>query len=200
MNWGILGVVGIVGVFLLFVLLLAVGIYNRLITLRNRFRNAFSQIDVQLKRRDDLIPNLIETAKGYLAHERETLEEVVKARNLALTASQAAAANPGSPSAMAGLSSAETQLGGALGRLFAVAEAYPDLKANTNMIALQNELTMTENQIAFARQTYNDAVTVYNSYRESFPNILFANAFNFSEAKLFELGVDKEREAPRVTF
>jgi LemA protein len=200
MTWGILGLIGIVGVFLLFVVLLAVGVYNRLITYRNRFRNAFSQIDVQLKRRYDLIPNLVETAKGYLGHERETLESVVKARNLALTASQALAANPGNPGAMAGLVSAETQLGGALGRLFAVAEAYPDLKANQNMIALQNELTTTENHIAFARQTYNDSVMMYNTYRESFPNILFANAFAFPEATLFELAIEKEREAPRVSF
>ena len=182
---------------------IAVGIivvYNGLVTLGNRYKAAFSQIDVQLKRRHDLIPNLVETAKGYMAHERETLEAVTQARNAAMTAARAASANPGDPLAMAGLAAAETQLSGVLGRLFAVAEAYPDLKANQNMLALQEELRSTENQIAASRQTYNDAVRAYNTSREVFPNSLIANAFNFAEAKLFEIEVDKERQAPRVAF
>jgi LemA protein len=175
-------------------------VYNRLVALRNRFKASFSQIDVQLKRRYDLIPNLVETAKGYMAHEKGTLEAVIQARNSAAAAGRSASANPGDPSAMASLAMAESQLNGVLGRLFALAEAYPDLKANQNMLALQQELSTTENQIASSRQVYNEAVRVYNTARESFPSNLIANAFQFGEAKLFEVDVEKERQAPRVSF
>jgi LemA protein len=178
----------------------AIGVYNTLVTLRNRYKNAFSQIDVQLKRRYDLIPNLVETAKGYMRHERETLEAVINARNSAVTASQRAAISPGDSAAMGGLNLAETQLSGALGRLFALAEAYPDLKANQNMLALQEELTSTENKVAFARQAFNDAVTSYNTGIEKFPNSLIAGMTGFAPAQLFETESPKEREAPRVSF
>lgn len=183
----------------LFVLFL-IGLYNSLVTLRNRYKNAFSQIDVQLKRRYDLIPNLVETAKGYMRHERETLEAVIQARNSALSASQRAATSPGDPAAMSGLNLAEAQLTGALGRLFALSEAYPDLKANQNLLALQEELTSTENKVAFARQAFNDAVTVYNTEIEKFPNNLVAGMVGFTPAQLFETESPKEREAPRVSF
>jgi LemA protein len=186
-------------VVVLFVLF-AIGVYNTLVTLRNRYKNAFSQIDVQLKRRYDLIPNLVETAKGYMRHERETLEAVINARNSAVTASQRAAVAPGESAAMNGLNLAETQLSGALGRLFALAEAYPDLKANQNMLALQEELTSTENKVAFARQAFNDAVTSYNTGIEKFPNNLVAGMTGFAPAQLFETESPKEREAPRVSF
>lgn len=192
-------VVAIVAVLLVLVFVV-VGIYNTLITSRNRYRNAFSQIDVQLKRRNDLIPNLVETAKGYLKHERETLEAVVQARNLNATAVQQAAQAPGERQAMASLNSAESQLSGALGRLFAVFESYPDLKANQNMLALQEELTSTENKIAFARQAYNDSVTSYNNARETFPNVILASMFNFQEANLFVVEEPKERDVPKVAF
>src|SRR5262249_3248883 len=167
---------------------------------RNRYRNAFSQIDVQLKRRNDLIPNLVETAKGYMHHERETLEAVVQARNAAANAVKAAAANPGDPAAMGSLAAAEGALNGALGRLFPVAGAYPDLKANQTMLALQEELTSTENKVAFARQSYNDAVMHYNTQRETFPTVVVANFLNFAPAQLFEVETEKERQAPRVSF
>jgi LemA protein len=180
--------------------LFAVGVYNRLVALRNRYKNAFSQVDVQLKRRHDLIPNLVETVKGYMKHESETLEAVVKARGAAIGAMRTAAANPGDPEAMSRLGGAEGQLNGALGRLLAVAEAYPDLKANQNMMALQEELTSTENKVAFARQAYNDAVMRYNTRRETFPDVLVANLFRFTEARPFEVDSEKEREAPRVSF
>lgn len=180
--------------------LFAMAIYNGLVTLRNRYKNAFSQIDVQLKRRYDLIPNLVETAKAYMGHEKDTLEAVVAARNSAFAASQKAAGNPGDPAAMNQLSSAEAQLSGTLGRLLAISEAYPDLKANQNMLAIQEELTSTENKVGFARQAYNDAVTAYNTSREVFPNVLFAGALGFAPAQLFELDSPKEREAPRVSF
>jgi len=196
-NWIVIVVIAVV-VFLL--LIVVIGIYNKLVTLRNRFRNAFAQIDVQLKRRYDLIPNLVEVAKGYMKHERETLEAVVQARNLAAAAGQKAAQRPGDPSAMNALAGAEGALVGALGRLFAVMEAYPDLKANQNMLALQEELTSTENKIAFARQAYNDAVMTYNNQREVFPNVLVANAMGFLEAQLFEIEQPQEREAPKVSF
>ena len=166
----ILVFLGIIVLLIVFV----VGLYNNLVTLRNRFQNAFAQIDVQLKRRYDLIPNLVETAKGYMKHEREALEAVIRARNSAVSASDKAARNPGEPSAMQGLASAEGTLSGALGRIFALAESYPDLKANQNMMALQEELTSTENRIAFARQSFNDAVTSYNIGREKFPNSILA--------------------------
>jgi LemA protein len=177
-----------------------IAIYNSLVTYRNRYRNAFAQIDVQLKRRNDLIPNLVETAKGYMKHERETLEAVVNARNTAYTAGQRAAAAPGDPEAMQGLARAEAQLGGALSRLMAVMEAYPDLKANQNMMALQEELTSTENKVAFSRQAYNDAVTRYNTRCEQFPAVLLAGALGFQPAELFEVETDREREAPKVAF
>ena len=178
----------------------AIGIYNSLVTLRNRYKNAFSQIDVQLKRRYDLIPNLVETAKGYMRHERETLEAVINARNSAVTASQRAAISPGDATAMNGLNLAETQLSSSLGRLFALAEAYPDLKANQNMLALQEELTSTENKVAFARQSFNDSVTVYNTEIQKFPNNLVAGMGGFAPAQLFETESPKERKAPRVSF
>jgi LemA protein len=177
-----------------------IGTYNGLVSLRNRFKNAFAQIDVQLKRRYDLIPNLVEVAKGYLKHERETLEAVIKARNVAAAAAQAAAANPADPAAMKGLLGAEAGLAGALSRLMVVSEQYPDLKANQNMMQLTEEMTSTENKISFARQAYNDAVMTYNTKRESFPTNVVAGMFNFSEAQLFQIENAAEREAPKVKF
>lgn len=176
------------------------GIYNKLVSLRNRFKNAFAQIDVQLKRRYDLIPNLVETAKGYIAHERGTLEAVIAARNQAATASQKAAADPGDRGAMQGLLGAEATLTGAMGRLFAVVEQYPDLKANQTMAQLMEELTSTENKIAFARQSYNDTVMTYNTARETFPTVLIAGSMGFEAAVLFEIKAEAEREAPKVKF
>jgi len=184
----------------LIVVFWVVGNYNGLVTLRNRFKNAFAQIDVQLKRRYDLIPNLVETAKGYMKHERETLEAVIAARNTAYAASKAAAANPADAAAMKGLLGAESGLAGAMSRLMVVSEQYPDLKANQNMMQLTEELTSTENKISFARQAYNDAVTVYNTKREVFPTNVIANTFNFSEAQLFQVDVAAERAAPKVSF
>ena len=191
--------IGLLAVGLLLVMIV-VGMYNRLVTLRNRYKNAFSQIDVQLKRRYDLIPNLVEVAKGYIKHERETLEAVIKARNTAQAAGQQAARTPGDAAAMTALGGAEGQLSGALGRLFAVAEAYPDLKANQNMLALQEELSSTENKIAFARQSYNDAVMFYNTQRELFPTAIIASMFNFQPANLFEVEQPEERAVPKVSF
>src|SRR3954466_16233877 len=177
----------------------AVAIYNGLATLRNRYKNAFSQIDVQLKRRYDLIPNLVESVKGYMAHERGTLDAVVKARGSAVSAAQTAAARPGDPAAMQALSQAEGALGGALGRLLAVFEQYPDLKANQNVLGLQEELSSTENKIAFARQAYNDSVMEYNTRRESLPATLFAGALGFGPAQLLESTESaEERKAPQV--
>jgi len=179
----------------------AVAIYNGLVQLRNRFKNAFAQIDVQLKRRYDLIPNLVEAAKGYITHERETLEKVIAARNSAMGAAQKAAAAPGDPAAMQGLAQAEGQLGGAMGRLMAVFEAYPDLKANQNILQVQEELTSTENKIAFARQAYNDSVMEYNTKRESFPDTIFAGMFGFTPATLLEATESaEERKVPKVSF
>ena len=174
--------------------------YNGLIGKRNRFRNAFAQIEVQLQRRYDLIPNLVETAKGYMSHEKDTLEAVIAARNQAMGAMQAAAAAPGDSNAMANLAAAEAGLGGVLGRLMAVAEAYPDLKANQNMMAVQEELTSTENKVAFARQAFNDAVTVFNTARETFPAVLIAGLLGFKEAMLFEVDDASARTAPKVNF
>jgi LemA protein len=185
-----------------FVLLLyGVGIYNRLVALRNRVENAFSQIEVQLKRRHDLIPNLVETVKGYMAHERETLEAVIQARNQAVSGLQQAAAKPGDAQAMHALAGAEQALTGTLGRLFALAEAYPDLKANQNMAQLTEELTSTENKVAFARQAYNDVATAYNTYRQSFPPVVFSGLFGHHEdAELLEFDSQQIAEAPKVSF
>ena len=174
--------------------------YNRLVTARNAFKNAFAQIDVQLTRRYDLIPNLVETVKGYMKHERETLEAVIQARNTAVSGLKAAAANPADAGAVAQLQGAETQLGNALGRLFALSEAYPDLKANQNMMQLSEELTSTENKVAFARQAYNDAVMSYNNAREVFPSSIVAGMFNFAPAQMLEPAKPEAREAPKVSF
>jgi LemA protein len=194
MGWIVLGIV-------VLVIIWAIAIYNRLVALRNRFKNAFAQIDVQLKRRYDLIPNLVETVKGYIKHERETLEAVIKARNAAQSAAQAAAAAPGNPAAMQQLGQAEGALTGVLGRMFALAEAYPDLKANQNMLSLQEELSSTENKVAFSRQAFNDAVMEYNTRRESFPDSVFAGMFSFGPAELLAATESaEERKAPKVSF
>lgn len=196
--WVILGIVLVVGLMLV---MYGVGIYNRLVTLKNRFENAFSQIEVQLKRRYDLIPNLIETVKGYIKHERETLEAVINARNQAVGGLQQAAAKPGDPAAMHALAGAEQLLSGSLGKLFALAEAYPDLKANQNMAQLTEELTSTENRVAFARQAYNDSVTSYNTYRQTFPAIVFANMLGHAtDAEFLEFDSATIAEAPKVSF
>ncbi len=181
----------------------AMGMYNGLVTARNAFKNAFAQIDVQLQRRFDLIPNLVETAKGYIKHERETLEAVIAARGAAMAGLSAAKASPGDPSAMAELAASQGALNGALGRLLAVAEAYPDLKANQNMMQLSEELTSTENKVAFARQAFNDAVMGYNNRREVFPSSILAGMFNFAPAALLEIPTDQQaavRAAPKVQF
>src|ERR1700741_1302311 len=198
-----LGVMILLGaiIILFFLVTFVVSAYNRLVSLRNRYKNAYAQIDVQLKRRYDLIPNLVETAKGYIKHERETLEAVIKARNSAMSAAQAAAASPGNPAAMQQLGQAEGALTGVLGRMFALAEAYPDLKANQNMLALQEELTSTENKVSFARQGYNDSVMEYNTKRESFPDNIFAGMFGFGPAELLQATESaEERKAPQVKF
>jgi len=192
----------IVLIILAVVIFWAVGIFNKLVTLKNRYKNAFSQIEVQLKRRYDLIPNLVETAKGYIQHERETLEAVINARNQAMSGLEKASADPGSPAAMLGLNQAEGMLTGALGKLNVVVEAYPDLKANQNMMQLSEELTSTENKVAFSRQAFNDAVTEYNTYKQTFPPVIFAGTFGHSEnASLLEFA-DSEamQEAPKVSF
>ena len=196
----VLVVVVVLGVLILLVLFFVIGAYNKLVTLRNRYKNAFAQIDVQLKRRYDLIPNLVETAKGYLKHERGTLEAVIAARNSAASAGARAAQNPGDPGAMKALGSAESALTASLGRLFAVAEAYPDLKANQTMSQLMEELTSTENKIAFSRQAFNDSVMAYNTQREVFPSNLIANTFNFTAAELFVIEKPEQKEAPKVSF
>ena len=193
----------VLGVLLLVVIVLglwAAGIYNSLVALRNRFKNAFAQIDVQLKRRYDLIPNLVEVAKGYMKHESGTLEAVIKARNVAYAASQTAAANPADAGAMKNLLGAESGLAGAMSRLMVVSEQYPDLKANQNMMQLTEEMTSTENKISFARQAYNDSVMTYNTTRESFPTNILAGMFNFAEAQLFQIDDAAERAAPKVSF
>ena len=190
----------IVGVLIVLVMIV-VGIYNKLVTLKNRFENAFSQIEVQLQRRYDLIPNLIETVKGYMAHEKETLEAVIQARNQAQSSLQAASQNPGDASAIAGLAGAEGMLGGALGRIFALSESYPDLKANQNMANLQEELSSTENKVAFSRQAFNDSVTAYNTYKQTFPPVFFAGMFGHSQdGTLLEFESKKIKEAPKVQF
>jgi LemA protein len=193
MGWIVLLV--IVGVVLVFI-----STYNRLVTARNAFKNAFTQIDVQLTRRYDLIPNLVETAKGYIKHERETLEAVIKARNAAYAGLKTAASDPGNAVAVQQLSGADQQLGGALGRLMAVAESYPDLKANQTMMQLSEELTSTENKVAFARQAYNDSVMSYNNAREVFPSSILAGMFNFQPAQPLDIAKPEAREAPKVSF
>jgi len=191
----------IIGAIVLALLATVVGTYNKLVALKNRYKNAFAQIEVQLKRRYDLIPNVVETVKGYMAHERGTLDAVVQARNQALSGLQRAASNPGDPSAIQDLAHAEGVLGGAMGRLLALAEAYPDLKASENMKQLTEELTSTENKVSFARQAFNDAVTHYNTYRQSFPTVLLAGMFGHSQdASLLEFDSAVIAEAPKVSF
>ncbi|HET19373.1 MAG TPA: LemA family protein [Chromatiales bacterium] len=193
MGWIVLGLVAVIVIW-------AVVIYNGLVALRNAVKNGFAQIDVQLQRRYDLIPNLVETAKGYLKHERETLEAVIKARNEAVAAAQRAEGDPTDAAAIRALSGAEGVLGAAMGKFFALAEAYPDLKANQNMMQLQEELASTENRIAFARQAYNDAVMAYNNKRESVPDNLIANNFGFKEAQMLELEDKEARKVVKVDF
>ena len=193
MGWIVLIVVVLVVFFF-------ISIYNRLVSGRNAYKNAFAQIDVQLTRRHDLIPNLVETAKGYMKHERETLEAVIAARNQAVAGLRNAAADPGNPAAVQQLAGAENALSGALGRMFALAEAYPDLKANQNMMQLSEELTSTENKVAFARQAYNDSVMNYNNSREVFPNSIVANMFTFAPAQLLEIESPEKRAVPQVKF
>ncbi len=202
MTAGIILIVVLGGLLLVALIIggMVVGVYNKLVTLRNRYKNAYAQIDVQLKRRYDLIPNLVETAKGYIKHERETLEAVTQARNIAYAAAKAAASNPGDATAMKNLTAAETGLAGTLSRLMMVSEAYPDLKANQNMMQLTEELTSTENKISFARQAYNDSVMTYNTNREVFPSNLVAGMFNFAAAELFVVDKPEQKEAPKVSF
>lgn len=198
MIWVVLGVV-VVG--MVFVAMFIVGIYNKLVQLQNRYENAFSQIEVQLKRRYDLIPNLVETVKGYMAHERETLEAVIQARNQAVSGLQQAAGNPSDAAAIQALAGAEQGLTASLGRLFALAEAYPDLKANENMAQLTEEITSTENKVAFARQAYNDSVTSYNTYKETFPPVAVAGMFGHGQnAQLLQFDSEAIAEAPKVSF
>jgi LemA protein len=192
-GWILLGIVVVLVIWV-------ISLYNRLVGARNGYKNAFAQIDVQLTRRYDLIPNLVETAKGYMKHERETLEAVIKARNQAVSAVKAASANPGDVATMNSLSGAEGALGASLGRLFALAEAYPDLKANQNMMQLSEELTSTENKVSFARQAYNDSVMSYNNQREMFPGSVIAGMFNFTPAQLLEISAPEARVAPKVSF
>lgn len=193
-------ILGVVAVVIIGFLLWAIGVNNALVRLKNRFENAYSQIDVQLQRRHDLIPNLVETAKGYMKHERETLEAVIAARNSAQSAAQSAAKAPGDPATMGQLASAEGGLTGALGRFFALSESYPDLKADSTMINIQEELTSSENKIAFARQAFNDAVMQYNTKREVFPDSIIAGMRNFNEAEFFEIEDPKAKETPKVSF
>ncbi|MEL7034531.1 MAG: LemA family protein [Cyanobacteria bacterium J06592_8] len=185
---------------ILVVVVIIINVYNHLVTLRKRYQNAYAQIDIQLRRRHDLIPNLVETVKGYMAHERETLEAVIQARNAAVSATSQAASAPGDPQAMQQLGQAEAALTGVLGRLFAVSESYPDLKADQSMGQLMEELRSTENRIAFARQAFNDSVTLYNTKREIFPSNLVAISFNFREAKLLEESSPEVKEVPRISF
>ena len=195
--WIALGVIAGIGLLLL---LWIVGLYNGLVGARNKYKNGFSQIDVQLKRRYDLIPNLEETAKGYMKHESGTLEAVIAARNAANTARGAVAANPGDPQSVQGLNSAEAGLGQVMTRFMMLQEAYPDLKANANMMQLTEELSSTENRISFARQSYNDNVMDYNNRREMFPSSIIAGMFNFTAAQMFEVKNETEREAVKVSF
>jgi len=196
-------VITLVAVVLVAVALTAtvVGIYNKLVTYLNRYKNAFAQIEVQLKRRHDLIPNMVEVAKGYMKHERDTLEAVIQARNEAAGGLQKAAQDPGNAEAMKGLAAAEGALSGTLGRLFALAESYPDLKANQNMMQLSEELRSTENRVAFARQAFNDSVTQYNTYRQTFPTIVFAGMFGHGQdAAMLEFDSEQIQQAPKVAF
>ena len=196
----VLILLGIIVVAALAGIVYVIGVYNGLVSLRNRFKNAYAQIDVQLKRRYDLIPNLVETAKGYLQHERATLDEVIAARNTALGANAKAAENPGDGEAIKQVAGAEAALTGSLGRLMMVVEAYPNLKANEEMIRLMEELTSTENKVAFARQAYNDSVMIYNTARETCPSNLIASTFNFTAAELFIVEKPEEKEAVKVSF
>ena len=196
----VLILLGIIVVAALAGIVYVIGVYNGLVSLRNRFKNAYAQIDVQLKRRYDLIPNLVETAKGYLQHERATLDEVIAARNTALGANAKAAENPGDGEAIKQVTGAEAALTGSLGRLMMVVEAYPNLKANEEMIRLMEELTSTENKVAFARQAYNDSVMIYNTARETFPSNLIASTFTFTAAELFIVEKPEEKEAVKVSF
>lgn len=198
-STGLIVLIGL-GTFVLLVLMYGVSVYNGFVSMRNRIENAYGQIDVQLKRRYELIPNLVEVAKGYMKHERETLEAVIRARNAAFSAGQAAAANPGNPQAMEGLSTAEAALAGSMTKFLGLAEAYPDLKANQNMLSLQEELTSTENKVAFARQAYNDAVMSYNTGIEQFPGNIIAGFGNFTRKTSFEVSAPEQREAVKVQF
>jgi LemA protein len=193
-------IVVVVVALVLVVVFAVIGIFNKLVRLRNVFKNAFAQIDVQLKRRYDLIPNLVETAKGYIKHERETLEAVTRARNIAMAANQAASKQPANAQNMQALISAESGLAGALGRLLMVTESYPDLKANQTMARVMEELTSTENKISFARQAYNDSVMRFNTACQVFPSNMVAGTFNFQQATLWEITESKEREAVKVKF
>ncbi|MBT3469345.1 MAG: LemA family protein [Opitutae bacterium] len=189
------------GLFALVIVFVVIGIYNRLVTLKNRFENGFSQIEVQLQRRYDLIPSLVETVKGYMKHERETLEAVIQARNQAVSGLQAAAGDPGNAVAISQLAGAEGMLGGALGKLFALSESYPDLKANQNMASLQEELTSTENKVSFARQAFNDSVTSYNTYKQTFPPVFVAGMFGHgNDASLLEFESEQIKDAPKISF
>jgi LemA protein len=189
------------GLIALVIVFMVIGIYNRLVTLKNRFENGFSQIEVQLQRRYDLIPSLVETVKGYMKHERETLEAVIQARNQAVSGLQAAAGDPGNAVAISQLAGAEGMLGGALGKLFALSESYPDLKANQNMANLQEELTSTENKVSFARQAFNDSVTAYNTYKQTFPPVFVAGMFGHgNDASLLEFESEQIKDAPKISF
>jgi len=202
MAAGLIALIILGGILLLVIILalMAVGVYNKLVTMRNRYKNAYAQIDVQLKRRYDLIPNLVETAKGYMAHERGTLEAVTQARNIAYAASKAAAEKPGDAGAVKNLMAAESGLAGTLSRLMVVSEQYPQLKANENMMQLTEELTSTENKISFARQAYNDSVMIYNTDREVFPSNIIAGMFNFAPAEMFVVDKPEQKDAPKVSF
>lgn len=195
-----MGILIFLGAIIAIVIVIVINSYNDLVKYRNRYKNAYSQIDVQLQRRYDLIPNLVETAKGYMKHEKETLEAVIAARNSAITASSRAAQNPGDPQAMGQLGNAEAALNGALSRLMVISESYPELKADQSMSQVMEELSSTENRIAFARQAFNDAVTLYNTKREVFPSNLVASTFNFAAADLLEEVAPEVRNVPRVSF